>query len=728
MFEKKPKYAVVDTETTGLHFMKCQMHGLGYMEEGDARAVYYRRDQIPERVRQIMADPTISKVGHNLHAFDAKFIRRAGVQIEGEFDDTMVIWNLVDSDSPLGLKYLTEFVLKKPENLEKKRALDQLIAYLKLKNIAELCQYDLDNPEAFFTLDRKSVSDVIGEYCCEDVENTNALYLAGMEELRRIDEVVKGWGYSKSPLDYYFEEARPLERVLFEIENRGVRIGMDKIEELRKTALQKISEDCEKLDVLCARLKLAVEEELATKAKAKIVSEKEKKPLKKPTPAAIERRRAAIERGQAKIVAGQGECAFSWQNSNHVAAAFFKHGPPALKSYARHTKGGALQLDKGVLDEALKNERLPANVRNVIGLFLGYRKWAKIASTYAGNEDTGIASLAINVGEGEWRVFPKYRQTTGTGRLACSAPNMQNLPRDAEVKKFFIPDSDEYVFDDADYSQVELRIAAHHSGDRTLINSYLNEEKTGQDTHCLTASRMFGRQLLKKDCKKGTWEDKLRQAGKRTNFLTIYKGKAPRLRASLLQDTGEDFSLEECKEFIEIWFETYPDVKKHLDNQLKEFSTHHCVIAPNGRMRRLPDLRYKPPYFKAPWDFDSPLTDELLAKWKKKNPTDAKKRSPDSDELGQFAYRCYAHAEKAGYNQPIQGHAGSLTKKSLVKLHYAGIVIANTVHDSITIARKKDSPETTGVLISIMENIEPLKVPLKVDVKTLSTFHPDDSL
>lgn len=713
----KPSFAVLDTETTGLHFMKARMHGLGFLQEGEKRAVYYLASEIPEHVKSLLADPAVNKVGHNLHAFDAKFIRRAGHEINGEFDDTMVIWNLVDSDSPLGLKFLTEspLGLGKPENLEKKRFLDQIIAYLGLKNIAELCQYDLENPNSFFTLDRRSITDVIGAYCCEDVENTHALYVKGLERLREIDATVKGWGYKKSPLDYYFEEARPLERVLFEIEYRGVRIDKGKIAELRAESVSRMATSEAQLNTLCARLMRDTEAGLQEKARARVVSEKEKKPLKKPTPAAIERRRLAIERAQAKIVAGEGEHKFSWQNNGHVAAAFFKYGPEALQRYVKYTKGGALQVDKGVLEEALKNQWLPQNIRKVLQLFLEYRKWSKIASTYAGNEDTGIAALAVQTGENEWRVFPRYMQTSGTGRLKCSGPNMQNLPRDAEVKKFFIPDSDSEVFIDADYSQIELRVAADHSADKTLCDAY----NSGVDVHLITASDLFQRTITKAD-------DMERQAGKRTNFLAIYKGKAPRLRASLLQDTGVDFSIDECKEFLDIWFERYAGVKTHLDTQLKEFLAHHCVVAPNGRMRRLPDLRFKPPYFKAPWDFDNDLTEELLQKWRKKNPTDAKKRSPDADELGQFAYRCYAHAEKAGYNQPIQGHAGSLAKKSIVALHRAGMKIANTVHDSITISRPKSAPHISETLVAIMENIEELRVPLKVDVKTLSTFHPDD--
>jgi len=675
---REPTYIIVDVESTGLHFMKDRLHGIGFMLEGDTEASYAPSWDIPDRLREALANPRITKVGHNLHAFDAKFIRRAGLQIDGEFDDTMVIWNLVDSDSPLGLKWLTEHALGKPENLDRKRELDRYIAEHGFRDLSALCFSDLTNPT-------HPHSEIISNYCKEDVENTYELREEGLRRLKEVDGAMKADGYAKGVLDYYVEEAKPLERVLFEIEWRGIRVDEKAITNLVEGAKCKRDECIVEMERLAKNKKDLVVEEIYQKKLSSLKT----------------------ERGRSKVVRGEGKLAFEWNNPNHVASLLYDH----CGITEQRTIKGQRKFDKVAIDLILSDRELKPAIRKFLEVYLKFRKQLKLLTTYAGDAEKGILSHTIRMPDGSLRIFPRFRQTTGTGRLACADPNLQNLPRDSEVKKFFIPDNPETeVFDEADYSQIELRVAAHVTGDPLLKKAYCD----GIDVHEQTARMIFEKENVSKE---------ERQVGKTTNFLTIYRGGAFRLQATLKAAMGKEFSLDECREFIHKWFSSYHIVDSYLRKQTVQFEREQKVVSFFGRLRYLDDVRFLNGIVDYNWDGGPSLTTELKAKFFKANP---RRNSITNKEMAQFAKKLYNHALKAGYNMPIQGFAASLAKRSMIAAHNAGLVIANQVHDSIIIARKKNEPEKREKLISIMENVAKLDVPLKTDVKTLSSFHPDD--
>lgn len=684
------RYMTVDIETTGLDWIRDQIHGvgIGYDEEPSE---YHPIWKIPESVKRDLRDPSIAKRGHNLHSFDAKFLRRNGLDVQGEFHDTMILANLFDSTLPLGLKYLSDKFIGQ-ESLENKQQLDRYISDQGVKNIAGLCAKDLADPTHPHT-------EIIAKYCKEDVENTTTLFYFFLKKLHEMDATLKSekFGFKKSPLDYYYEEAMPLEKVLFEMEYRGVRVNLKVINDIKDAATKRMEELESKLaKVLKNRIPL-VEKDIYDKQ------------IKKDT---------LTDNARAKLVQGQGKLKFAWSNPGHLGSLLYDHCD-LPKTSIQKTRKGAYCVDKKALVKLKELHADEPRFVEILNLISEYKLHAKIATTYTGTNKKGIVSK-IRYIDGVPRLFPNYRQTTGTGRLACSNPNLQNLKRDSEIKKFFIPDNEDEVFDDADYSQIELRTGAHVSKDSNLVNAYINKE----DVHLLTASRLFGRPISKAD-------DVERQAGKRTNFLTIFDGGPHRLQSELKADTGHEFSIDECKEFIRIWFETYPKVRTYLDKELEFFKKHKFCISETGRVRRLPDIMFgaKLQWIINDWGkwvpkYTGPQhkKEELMASIRKKNKT----MRITEEMIGWEASKRYKHAIKAGYNQPIQGLAASITKRSMIRLHNEGRIIANQVHDSLAVSRKKNDKLAKQQVIDIMENSYPLCLPVLVDIKTMKSFHSKD--
>lgn len=691
-------FLTLDVETTGLDWTTDTLHGCGIGYKG--KIEYYPKWEFPQWVIDALKDPNIPKIGQNLHAFDAKFLRKAGFDVQGEFHDTKILAHLIDDTQSLKLKEMALKYLGE-DSLDSKRALDSYMSRHGCSHVGQLCAKDLVDPS------HPHLS-VIGKYCIEDVDNTTELFWLFIDKLKEMDKKLKSppFSFKKSPLDYYKEEAMPLEKVLFEIEYRGIRVDLNAITTIRDASLARMAEiEVRLTNILSTRIAMT-EQQLAAHAMNKAIKDGKSELVK------------------SRIVAGQKKCKFQWSNNNHVGLLFYRNcGLP--EDLIFRTDKGKFKTDKETL---IKLGVLYNNPRfaQILELFAEYKVHGKTASTYTGDSTKGILSKVRTV-DGISRIYPEYRQTTSTGRLACTNPNMQNLKRDSEVKKFFIPDTEGEVFDDSDYSQIELRTGAHLSKDTVLCNGFINK----QDLHILTASRVFGREITKADVIE-------RQAGKRTNFLTIFDGKAYRLQCALKADTGLDFSIEQCKEFIEIWFEIYPEVRTYLDAEKEFFQMYKFCISETGRVRRLPDILYGKDlkWFKdnergGKWvpKYVGPLPkrQQLIQDILEDKPGLAENRVTE-EMIGWAARRRFEHAVKAGYNQPIQGLAASITKRAMIQLHAAGRKIANQVHDSLTVARAKGDLKAKQQLIEIMENVYQLSVPIEVDCKTLSTFHPNSKV
>ena len=230
---------------------------------------------------------------------------------------------------------------------------------------------------------------------------------------------------------------------------------------------------------------------------------------------------------------------------------------------AKKTKTGQYVTSEEVL-ESLRNKH------DIIGKILEYRGLKKLLSTY-------IDALPQLINPQTGRIHTSFNQTvTATGRLSSSNPNLQNIPiRDEdgkEIRKAFIPD-DGCSFFSADYSQIELRIMAHLSEDKNMIDAFLS----GYDIHAATAAKIY-----KVDIKEVTAD--MRRKAKTANFGIIYGISVFGLAERMNVDR------KEAKELIDGYFETYPQVKSYMDKSIQVAREHGYVETIFHRKRFLPDI------------------------------------------------------------------------------------------------------------------------------------------
>ena len=203
-------------------------------------------------------------------------------------------------------------------------------------------------------------------------------------------------------------------------------------------------------------------------------------------------------------------------------------------------------------------------------MILYYRQLSKLKSTYA----DGLLKV-IDPSDG--RIHTTFRQTlTQTGRLSSVEPNLQNIPVRSGLgktfRRFFVAAEGKTLVD-ADYSQIELRILAHMSGDETLIDAFCS----GADIHTITASQVFG---VPPELVSG----EMRKRAKAVNFGIIY-GIGD---YSLSEDIG--VSMREAKEYIESYFAKYPKIKEYMDGVKEQAKRDGYVTTIFGRRRYIPEL------------------------------------------------------------------------------------------------------------------------------------------
>ena len=298
----------------------------------------------------------------------------------------------------------------------------------------------------------------------------------------------------------------------------------------------------------------------------------------------------------------------------------------------------------------------------IVEKILYFRQISKLKSTYA----DGLLNVMNKETE---KIYSTFNQTiTATGRISSTEPNLQNIPvrleLGRELRKVFIPTNDEFVFLDADYSQIELRVLADMADDETLINAF----KEGQDIHRLTASQVLNI----------PFEDVTslqRSNAKAVNFGIVYGIGA----FSLSQDLG--ITRKEAEEYIESYFHKYPNIKIYMDTTIKNAKENGYVSTIFGRRRPMPEL-----------------------------------------SSSNFVQRSFG--ERVAMNMPIQGSAADIIKIAMVKVHDA--LIKNNlksrlilqVHDELLIETHKDEIDAVSKLLKEnMENAVHLKVPMVADVK-----------
>ena len=295
----------------------------------------------------------------------------------------------------------------------------------------------------------------------------------------------------------------------------------------------------------------------------------------------------------------------------------------------------------------------------VVQMILDYRQLTKLNSTYA-------EGLAAYIGP-DGRIHGKFNQTiTATGRISSTEPNLQNIPvrmeLGREIRKVFVA-KEGFTFVDADYSQIELRILAHMSGDERLIEAY----REAQDIHAITASQVFHIPLEEVTPLQ-------RRNAKAVNFGIVYGISAFGL------SEGLSISRKEAMEYIEKYFETYPGVKKFLDGLVEQAKAQGYVTTLFGRRRPIPEL-------------NSPRT--------------------------------RAFGERVAMNSPIQGTAADIMKIAMVavdrELRRRNLEsrIVLQVHDELLVeAKKSEADEVVQILEDKMKHAADLKVSLEVEAKT----------
>ena len=368
----------------------------------------------------------------------------------------------------------------------------------------------------------------------------------------------------------------------------------------------------------------------------------------------------------------------------------------ALKQYGDQLAGKIAELEKEIYEEAgeifninspkqlgvvlFENMKLPGGRKTktgystaadvleklapehpVVAKILEYRQYTKLKSTYA----DGLANYIQDDG----RIHGKFNQTiTATGRISSTEPNLQNIPVRMElgrlIRKVFIPEEG-YRFVDADYSQIELRVLAHCSGDEHLIQAY----KEQSDIHRITASQVFHIPF-------DEVTPQQRRNAKAVNFGIVYGMSS----FGLSQDLS--ITRKEAAKYIDDYFATYPGIKTFLDHAVTHAKEEGYVVTLFGRRRPVPEL-----------------------------------------SSSNFMQRSFG--ERVAMNSPIQGAAADIIKIAMIRVNQrlkdqkmkSRLVLQ--VHDELLIeAYEPELDEVQNILKEEMEHAAELKVPLEIDMHT----------
>ncbi len=297
----------------------------------------------------------------------------------------------------------------------------------------------------------------------------------------------------------------------------------------------------------------------------------------------------------------------------------------------------------------------------IVENIMTFRKLTKLKNTYL-DALPGLVSPATG------KVHTSYNQTVAaTGRLSSSSPNLQNIPIRTDIgrdiRKAFVASKENYKILSADYSQIELRIMAHLSGDEAMIESF----RKNQDIHASTAALIFGTDVNEVDAEQ-------RRKAKAINFGIIY-GMSKYGLASRL-----NISVDEAEEFIADYMATYRGVYQFMQNAMRRAAENGFVETMMHRRRYLPEIK------------------------------------SDNRQIREFA-------ERTAINTPIQGSAADLIKKAMIDIHRflinkkGSAKMLMQVHDELIFeVDRKEAKAFAGKVKELMENAIELSVPLVADI------------
>jgi DNA polymerase-1 len=311
--------------------------------------------------------------------------------------------------------------------------------------------------------------------------------------------------------------------------------------------------------------------------------------------------------------------------------------------------------------EKLKNQH------PVIQKIIEYRQLTKLNSTY-------VEGLLNVVDKDTGRVHSSFKQTiASTGRISSTDPNLQNIPvktdEGRELRKIFVHE-DDYILIDADYSQIELRVLAHLSDDKNLIEAF----RLGEDIHTKTASQVF-------HVPKEEVTSTMRGRAKAVNFGIVYGISDYGLSRDL------DIPRKESKQYIENYLNFFSGVKKYMDDIIRKGKKDGYVETILGRRRYIP-------------------------------------------ELSSRNFNIRAFGERLALNTPVQGTAADIIKKAMINVDHelrkrkmkSRLILQ--VHDELIVEAHKDEiEEVKRILKEEMENAVPLKVPVIVDLNIGETWY-----
>jgi len=554
-----------DIEATGRNPISDSIVGIALCR-GKGKAYYIpirhtHGANIPEAfeiLKPIIEDETIPKVGHNLK-YDILILRQEGIHVKGRLYDTMLASYLLNPNKPdhsledVSLEYL----------FHKKRAFTEVLGK------------------------RLSFSEVSIEeatrYASEDAE-------LAMELKDILFERLKTEGLE----DLYFNMEMPLIYVLADMEEIGVKINKERLEELSKE---------------------------------------------------LDRDLGTIE-SRIYNIAGES---FNINSPQQLQKILFEK--LGLKPLKKTKTGYSTGMD--VLEELSKIHELPMEILN-------YRTLYKLKTTY-------VDALPKLINKKTGRIHTSFNQTVAaTGRLSSSEPNLQNIPIRGEwgtkIREVFIAEKG-HVLISADYSQVELRILAHISGDEGLINAFNKDI----DIHSKTASELFG-------IPKESVTDEMRRIAKTVNFGVVY-GISPFGLSESLNITPKEAAF-----YIEQYFKKHEGVKNYMDSAVKIARGNDYVKTLMGRKRPIPEI-------------NSRITN------------------------------IRQQAERLAINTPIQGTAADLIKIAMIniwkrlKKENLKTRILLQIHDELLFEVPENELEIAqGLIKHGMENALKLSVPLKVDI------------
>ena len=304
----------------------------------------------------------------------------------------------------------------------------------------------------------------------------------------------------------------------------------------------------------------------------------------------------------------------------------------------------------------------------IIEHILLYRQLGKLQSTY-------IEGLLKEIHVSDSKVHTRFQQAlTATGRLSSTDPNLQNIPIRLEegrkIRQAFVPSKEDWILFSADYSQIELRVLAHMSEDKNLVEAF----REGMDVHTRTAMDVF-------HVSEDEVDSNMRRAAKAVNFGIVYGISDYGLSQNL------DITRKEAANFIEKYFASFPGVKQYMDDIVQNAKFNGYVTTILNRRRYLPDIT-----------------------------------------SSNFNLRSFA--ERTAMNTPIQGSAADIIKKAMIdmdarlKKEKMQAKLLLQVHDELIFeAPKEEIALLEKIVPEVMENAIELAVPLKVDFNHGSTWY-----